>query len=208
MRKTKTFEVEMAEPVPNVTAGMSKGESARRRIIEVAEMLFSKHGFEAASMRDIAAAANMQPASMYYHFPSKDAILWAVWEKGGLELEGLVLEALKDKTDPWERLEVASAAHVRGLLGRANAFQVLFIMPPQHYPPSVKDNVVALRDRYESIFVDLVSSLPLSDHVDRHYVRLTLIGALSWPLFWYKAERDSPETIAKNIFEIVKNGLT
>src|SRR4051812_30185372 len=93
MRRAKAAQADEAVPAGN-GAALTKGESAKQRIIEVAETLFSKHGFEAASMRDIAAAANMQPASMYYHFPSKDAILWAVWEKGGLELEALVLNAL------------------------------------------------------------------------------------------------------------------
>ena len=39
-----------------------------------------------AAMRDIAAAAEMQAASVYYYFESKEELLWAVWEKGGLEL--------------------------------------------------------------------------------------------------------------------------
>jgi AcrR family transcriptional regulator len=197
-----------AEKPASRPATLTKGESAKQRIIEVAEGLFSQYGFEAASMRDIAVAANMQAASMYYHFPSKDAILWAVWEKGGIELETLVHSALAEASDdPWQRLEVACTAHVHGLLDRASAFQVLFIMPPWHYPASIRDKVIALRDRYESIFVDLIAALPLPPDVDRHYVRLTLIGALSWPLFWFKAERDSPETIARNIFAIIKNGL-
>lgn len=196
-----------ASEEPAAPIQMSKGEAAKQRIIQVAETLFSQHGFEAASMRDIAAAAAMQPASVYYHFPSKDAILWAVWEKGGKELLALVQQALEGKTDHWERLEVACTAHVNGLLDRASAFQVLFIMPPWQYPASVKDKVIALRDQYESIFGELIAALPLAPGLDRHYVRLTLIGALSWPLFWYKAERDSPATIARHIFGIIRDGL-
>src|SRR6266581_1196854 len=41
----------------------SKGEQAKARIISVAEALFNKQGFDGASMRDIAAAAEMQAAS-------------------------------------------------------------------------------------------------------------------------------------------------
>src|SRR6266849_10970186 len=33
-----------------------------------------------AAMRDIAAAAEMQAASVYYYFESKEELLWAVWE--------------------------------------------------------------------------------------------------------------------------------
>jgi len=51
---------------------LTKGAQAKARIISVAEALFNKQGFDGASMRDIAAAAEMQPASMYYHFESKE----------------------------------------------------------------------------------------------------------------------------------------
>src|SRR5271170_2385646 len=84
----------------------SKGEQAKIRIISVAETLFNKQGFDGASMRDIATAAKMQPASVYYYFVSKEELLWAVWEKGGLELVNRVAEAIADKTDPWRRMEI------------------------------------------------------------------------------------------------------
>src|SRR5437016_6592661 len=80
----------------------SKGEQAKTRIISVAETLFNKQGFDGASMRDIATAAKMQPASVYYYF-EKEELLWAVWEKGGLELVNRVIDAIADKTDPWQR---------------------------------------------------------------------------------------------------------
>jgi TetR/AcrR family transcriptional regulator, cholesterol catabolism regulator len=81
-------------------------------------------------MRDIAAAARMQPASMYYHFSSKEELLWAVWEKGGVELLNRVNDAMSPVTDPWQRLETACVAHVSGLLDWRRANQALFVMPP------------------------------------------------------------------------------
>jgi AcrR family transcriptional regulator len=44
------------------------------RIISAAETLFNKQGFDGASMRDIAAAAEMQAASVYYYFESKEEL--------------------------------------------------------------------------------------------------------------------------------------
>src|SRR6476620_4786060 len=83
---------------------LTKGEQAKARIISEAEALFNRQGFDGASMRDIAAAAEMQPASVYYHFESKEELLWAVWEKGGIELVDRVKNAIADKTDPWQRM--------------------------------------------------------------------------------------------------------
>lgn len=55
-------------------------EDARRtdtheRILEVAARLFSERGFAGTSIRDIADALGVTKAALYYHFPSKDAIL-------------------------------------------------------------------------------------------------------------------------------------
>ena len=185
----------------------TKGAQAKARIISVAEALFNKQGFDGASMRDIAAAAEMQPASMYYHFESKEELLWAVWEKGGLELLNRVSDAIADKTDPWQRMETACVAHTSGLLDWRRANQALFVMPPWHYPESIKARVIALRDEYEKIFVSLIDDLPLRKGVDRRYLRLTVIGALSWSLFWFKKERDTPAAIARQILAMLRSGV-
>src|SRR5258706_5164712 len=78
-----------------------KAAEARRRIIAVAEGLFTQRGFEGTSMRDIAAAANLNVAASYYYFPSKEELLWAVSEKGGLELLALAKSAIEGIADPW-----------------------------------------------------------------------------------------------------------
>ena len=44
---------------------LTKGAQAKARIISEAETLFNQQGFDGASMRDIASAAEMQPASVY-----------------------------------------------------------------------------------------------------------------------------------------------
>jgi TetR/AcrR family transcriptional regulator, cholesterol catabolism regulator len=185
----------------------SKGEQAKARIISVAETLFNKQGFDGASMRDIAAAAEMQAASVYYYFESKEELLWAVWEKGGIELLNRVADAIANKTDPWQRMETACVAHTTGLLDWRRANQALFIMPPWHYPESIRARVIALRDEYEKIFIGLIDDLPLRKGVDRRYLRLTVIGALSWSLFWFKKERDTPAAIAKQMLSMIRAGI-
>jgi TetR/AcrR family transcriptional regulator, cholesterol catabolism regulator len=113
---TKTKKSKSDKEITSKKAPLTKGMQAKERIISVAETLFTKQGFDGASMRDIAAAAKMQPASMYYHFDSKEELLWAVWEKGGLELLNRVNDAIALKTDPWQRMEIACVAHISGCL--------------------------------------------------------------------------------------------
>ena len=52
------------------------------RILDTAESLFSAHGYAATSVRDIASAAGLTPASLYNHFPGKEALYQAVLTRG------------------------------------------------------------------------------------------------------------------------------
>lgn len=49
--------------------------STKEKIFYVAIDMFATNGFAAVSMRDIAEAVGIKPASIYNHFASKDAIL-------------------------------------------------------------------------------------------------------------------------------------
>lgn len=68
-------------------ADESKGESTRRHILEVALAQFRKHGFEKTTMRDIAAAAGVALGATYYHFPSKDSLLFAFYAQNHADME-------------------------------------------------------------------------------------------------------------------------
>jgi AcrR family transcriptional regulator len=52
------------------------------RILDAAELHFAADGFAGASMRDIAASVDLNPASLYNHFPGKQALYEAVLERG------------------------------------------------------------------------------------------------------------------------------
>src|SRR3972149_6626536 len=59
------------------------GHRTRRRILKTALALFARHGFHGASIRDIARAVGLTEAAIYYHFPSKRAIIRALYEERG-----------------------------------------------------------------------------------------------------------------------------
>ena len=52
--------------------------STRDRILTVAAGLFSRHGYAATPLSDIAAELGITKAALYYHFKSKDEILDAI----------------------------------------------------------------------------------------------------------------------------------
>jgi AcrR family transcriptional regulator len=63
-------------------ADTSSVPSTRDRILDAAEGLFATRGFSGTAMRDIAARVGLNPASLYNHFSSKQALYEAVLERG------------------------------------------------------------------------------------------------------------------------------
>jgi hypothetical protein len=66
--------------------------------------------------------------------------------------------------------------------------------------------LIALRDRYEGLFTDLVSALDLPDASTRRALRLLLLGALNWVQHWYRPGRDTPRTIVRRFMGLLARG--
>jgi AcrR family transcriptional regulator len=75
--------------LPDATRGGTKA-----RIIETATRLFSEHGFDAVSMRDIAVDANVNGAAVNYHFGSKEQLIRAIYHQLFVGLNELRIQAL------------------------------------------------------------------------------------------------------------------
>jgi AcrR family transcriptional regulator len=58
-----------------------KGHETQQRIFATALALFRKQGFEATTMRDVAAAADLSLGAAYHYFPSKEAIVLAYYDQ-------------------------------------------------------------------------------------------------------------------------------
>jgi len=59
-----------------------RGEATRERILDAAEALFAEHGYEGASLRDVASVVGLRNPSLYNHFDSKESLYAAVLERG------------------------------------------------------------------------------------------------------------------------------
>lgn len=53
----------------------SQGSETRERILEVAQELFTRHGYDKTSLRDIAQRLQITKAALYYYFERKEDIL-------------------------------------------------------------------------------------------------------------------------------------
>jgi len=175
-------------------------------VLKAAAECFAQKGYSAASMRDIAARADMQAASLYCHFPSKMDLLIGVHEAGVTRIKDEVLSVVSADLPPWKKLEAACEAHLRTLLGGDVFFEALMRNVPPRTDPCYRV-IREMRADYETIFSDLLEDLPLPGWVDRRKLRLMLLGSMSWSYTWYTPGKDEPGDIAREFVRFLQHSL-
>lgn len=80
-----------------------KHELKRREILAAAAKCFARNGFEKTRTADICAEAGISSGNLFHYFPSKSAILVAIFEQDGLEMAAR-LSAAADSDDPWGKV--------------------------------------------------------------------------------------------------------
>lgn len=202
-RPATTSKIRLAK-TPRSRATKKKPEPVddrRQVVINEAARLFGTKGYEGTSMRDIATAVNILPGSLYHHFPSKEDLFVAVYAFAVSQSLDAVRAAIANRTDPWARLEAACIAHTQGLLDTNNYAAVLI----SHLSVSnLPNQVVTLRDSYESVFKELIAELPLPSGIDRRIFRLGLLGSMSWTITWYRPGGETPATIVRKLLSIIR----
>lgn len=95
----------MQHNVPRKSARYTrKGRERRDKILEVAAAAFREHGFEAASMSQIAALAGGSKGTLYNYFPSKEDLLLATMLAGAQDYTDKLLVSLDPTRDTREQL--------------------------------------------------------------------------------------------------------
>lgn len=178
-------------------------DDRRRQLLDEAARLFGTKGYAQTSMRDIAAAFGVLPGSLYHHFASKDELFVAVYADGVARILAAVQAAVAAHDEPWDRLEAACIAHLQTLL-QQDSYAAAVIADWSARDMPVREALVRHRDRYEEVFEALIAALPLADGVDRHYFKLGLLGALNWSLTWYRAGRETPATVARQLVALLR----
>lgn len=79
-------------------------ERIRQAILDAARDLFLAEGYQHVSMRKIADRIEYSPAAIYSYFPGKDDIFFALAAEGFRILADAALAAVRDVSDPLERL--------------------------------------------------------------------------------------------------------
>jgi AcrR family transcriptional regulator len=177
----------LAEPAGAIDAGVvRRGPETRDAIHCAAIELFAKLGYNATSMRALAADAAVQPAAIYHWYPSKEAILIQLQDDFMEQLTVRVVAAMEAQPAPALKLAAAVSEHVvyHGL-HTSEAFVTDSEIRALTDEP--RRALIAKRDAYQELFRGLIrdgiedGSLHSSDvDVATYAILLQCTGVALW----------------------------
>jgi TetR/AcrR family transcriptional regulator, cholesterol catabolism regulator len=180
-------------------------------ILVSAAQVFREKGFHGASMADIAEAANLQKASLYHHFGSKQEILLELLDRA-LELVTAQMEAVMAQAVPADRkLRLAIREYLCTLAERGDLVSVLLLeyrsLEPEYYSRHIPH-----RDQFEGMWRTLLGSGVETGAFVCDDIPLAvrgLMGMMNWAITWYRPDGPkSLDVIADDFADIFLKGIS
>jgi len=180
------------------TAG-SLGEKTEAAIREAALQLIARHGFEAVSMRQLAAEVGVQPAALYRYFPTKEDLLYTLMRS---HMEGLAASwenARPAADEPAARLTAFVENHIRFHVERRHSTQVSN-MELRSLSPERLTQILRLRGAYEKELRQILRAGAESGRFridDAPLTAMAIIQMITGVIVWFRpGERLSVEEVA------------
>ena len=89
--------------VPGHNKRAQYSASTKRALVDVAQDLFTQHGYSATSLDAIVAGAEVTKGALYHHFSGKQALFEAVFERVEESAAQSIHDSLQGYDDPWEK---------------------------------------------------------------------------------------------------------
>lgn len=188
----------------------SYGPKTLEAIRKAGLRLIFEHGYEAMSLRQLAAEVGIQVGSLYNHISTKQALLFDLVQDHMNELLRQLDAALEGKDEPVERLRAFVAFHVGYHMTRKRevfiANSELRSLDPRNYQA-----VVALRSAYEGRLSEILSQGVASgafEVVDVQVATFAILSLLTGLCNWYRpGGRLSKEAIIAAHEKLVLSGV-
>lgn len=184
--------------------------SRKEQIIQAAQGLFAERGYAATSMRDLAKAIGIEPASLYSHIKGKEDLLSGIC----FRIAGEFFEAFEEATGKANGVEdhfrLAIRAHIQVIANNLDATGVFF-NEWRHLTGSSLTDFMERRQQYEDLFKTILKQGIEEGHFRQVEVSFTMrliFSALNGTHKWYKPNGVlSPAEVADNITEFLLKGL-
>jgi len=184
--------------------------SARDKILAAAVQLFAEYGYHASSMREIARIAGIQAASIYYHYPSKQALLVEIMQVHMRQLNAN-LERIVSKPHSFEQCFYDALSN--HIILHTTYKSEFFIIDTEirALQAENREKILSLRDQYE----DLIQRL-LREGMEQGILSQTDVKIASYAIIamctevaqWFRpGGRLTVQQVIEIYFQMITRGL-
>ncbi|MEO0468361.1 MAG: TetR/AcrR family transcriptional regulator [Bacteroidota bacterium] len=162
----------------------------KQEILSVAQKLISQKGYLAASMRDLAEALNIKPASLYSHYRSKDEILWEISIRCVHVFHSQVLPLVEAEMDVVEKLGLMLRKHAEMIIQNMDA-AAIFLREWKHLEEPRRGKFAEDTFTYEQAFADVVQQgidQGVFRAVKPKFITASMLSSINWIHQWYRPE--------------------
>jgi AcrR family transcriptional regulator len=182
----------------------------KRELLSSSQQVLKNKGYAATSVRDIAKALDMEPASLYSHFENKEDILKLTC----FEMADKFHLAIKEVNDIYfnaeEKLRMAIKFHVELLTENLDA-AIIFIRDWRNLTGESLSQFVEKRNAYEEGIREIIQNgidEGLFNETDKKFAALTVLSSVNWIVEWYKEDGNlNAEQIAEKLSSFILTGL-
>ncbi|MCP1335514.1 TetR/AcrR family transcriptional regulator [Futiania mangrovi] len=200
-------------PAPGKASGTpKKADVTRVQILLAAAQLFSQKGYAETTLRQVAEKVSLKPASVYYHFESKEQILEEVLNAGIVYIKTSVETALAGVPADAafrDRFNAAVRAHLRVMLDHRDEAGT-YIRVYSNLPPIAKFRSRKARQEYTNIWRALLEDAQargdIAQDVDLGLFLPFILGAMNRAAEWYTPKRGTIPQLADLITRLVCDG--
>ena len=197
-----------------MTSKPAKKTDTRLAILMNAKHLFAQHGYSGVSVRDIASACGIKAASLYHHFPDKDALYIATMEYAFSDKAVEIAEVTTVSGSPSKRLE-GFIVRFRTLMADDQEFRIL--LQRELLDGNEERLKLAAHEVFERPF-KAISDLAqdVAPDCDPHMLAISLAGLILFhfetaPIRKYlpggKKNHNDPKVIAKHVMALLSRTM-
>lgn len=181
-----------------------------QQILKHAARVFYEKGYDRATIRDVAKAAEMSLAGLYYYIKSKEELLFLVQERIFSDLLARADELMTMAGDAEERLGRFILNHLSYFIENLDEMKVLS-HEFERLEGDRHEKIAGLRRQYYEAAEKLTAGVLAhrrSTSIDPRTAALSLFGMMNWIYTWYRPATDgSPEDVADKMTSLFLGGL-
>lgn len=201
---------ERARTVQRLPKMRKKPEVRREEIIETAIELFYEHGYHKASIRDITERMGLTKAAIYYHFNSKEEILFDIIDQATKELLYIFKSSISEDKEPIDNLRDLIVNQI--LYMKSNRKKVKILVEDKRFLSGELNAIVKNKERtIFYLFRSYVEKMQETGSIrafDLTTAAFGIFGMINWLYHWYRPNKKlTIEELAMHIVNILFHGL-